>query len=521
MNPKALADDDATQSDIAVSSSVSVYELFRARATKQPNAIAIQLGKRVTSYADLRFRVDRLAAVLVSDGVSCGDRIAIFSENCQEYIEVHLAAARIGAIVACQNWRLTAEELKHCVNLVDPKLLIYSDRHAHTVEQLGLGQLPTLKLGDAYETRLLNATDADECPEVHWECGLLILYTSGTTGPAKAALISHRALVARMTVLSLDLDINREDGFLAWSPMFHIGGSEHSLSTLMMGGVVHITDGFDADHMAGIIAQHKLGWLLLVPAMADRLKASMVHNGSIVKGIKAVGSMPDLVPKSTIGELSTLFNAPFFNTFGATETGLPPASGGLIAVGTTPDELSKQLSSLCSLKIVGAEGENVPVDGIGEAYVRGPTLFSGYWGAPKINSEVFQQGWFRMGDLFKRNGDGTFDFVGRSKYLIKSGGENIYPAEIENLLLSDPAIADAVVVRKQDDRWGEVPVAFVSRANDTLDHDQVMALCNRDLANYKRPREIHFVDFDDLPRNSNGKIVREVVERWLYNPNDD
>ena len=519
MTPDGMGE-DTTRSGIAASGSSSVYELFRSRALAQPHSVAMLVGEQSLDYAELLNRVDRLAGVLNAEGVGYGDRIAMFSENRMEYIELHLAAARMGAIVACQNWRLTAEEIRHCVNLVEPRILVYSPRYAQLVKELALSQLPNLQLGDDYEARLETTFVVTGASDVHWESGLLILYTSGTTGPAKAALISQRALVARQTVLSLDLRIDREDGFLAWSPMFHIGGSEHSLSTLMMGGTVYITDGFEPDRMADIIARYKLGWLLLVPAMTDRLKAAMIASGSVVRGIKAVGSMPDLVPTTTIAELSTLFDAPFFNTFGATETGLPPASGDLIGIGVTPQRLSKTLSSMCALRIVGSDGKEVAPGAVGEAHVRGPTVFSGYWGAPEVNKEVFSDGWFNMGDLFRRNEDGSFDFVGRSKYLIKSGGENIYPAEIENLLLSDAAIADAVVVRKKSDRWGEVPVVFVARVGDQLQEEDVRALCEKGLASYKMPREIHFLAFEDIPRNSNGKIVREKLEQWLTHPKE-
>lgn len=518
MNQTALAKDSVTRSNLESSGSLSVYELFSSTAARYPEATAIQSRAGTISYAGLLARANALAAALRAENLGPGDRIAIFSENRSEYIELHLACARIGAIVACQNWRLTPAELDHCVRLVEPSLVIYSERHADLVKQAGTGRLPTLQLGQEYEMWLSRHTEDHESGQVHWESGLLILYTSGTTGPAKAALISHRALVSRMTVLSMDLDINREDGFLAWSPMFHIGGSEHSLSTLMMGGTVFVSDGFDADFMADVIAEHQLGWLLLVPAMADRLKEAVARRNGAVRGVKAVGSMPDLVPKSSISELSRLFNAPFFNTFGSTETGLPPASGDLIPVGATPDSLGKKLSSMCALRIVDEEGEDVPAGGVGQALVRGPTLFSGYWGAADINARDFGDGWFRMGDLFRRNHDGTFDFVGRSKYLIKSGGENIYPAEIENLLMSDPGVSDAVVVRQQDSRWGEVPVAVVSRVDDTVLQEDLLALCSQRLAGYKQPKALYFVGFDDFPRNSNGKIIRERVEQWLNNP---
>jgi fatty-acyl-CoA synthase len=237
-----------------------------------------------------------------------------------------------------------------------------------------------------------------------------------------------------------------------------------------------------------------------------------------VKGVKVVGCMADLVPPELIARITRRLGAPFLNSFGSTETGLPPATGHLIPVGDVPHDLAKRLSSLCEFRLVDAEGRDVPDGETGEGVVRGPTLFSGYWNAPEANARDFRGGWFHMGDLFRRTASGGYEFVGRSKYLIKSGGENVYPAEIERVLLADPRIADAAVVRKRDAKWGEIPVAFVAPAEAGLTEHDVEVLCRARLAGYKRPREVHFVAFADLPRSATGKIVREELERRLEAP---
>jgi len=493
----------------------SVYRLFREQALRNPERWAIESDQRRLTYGALLDRVDRLADALTVKGIQHGQRIAVLSENRHEYVEVQLAAARIGAIVACQNWRLTDSELQHCIDLVSPSLLIFSTRQSGVVDRLELKDMPRLEFGDRYEEAIDSGVAGRAFDDVDPESGLIMLYTSGTTGPAKAALISQRALMARMSVFRFDLGADPEDAYLAWSPMFHMGGTEHGLSTLMMGGLVIVMDGFKVDAMAEIVGRHRLSWLLLVPATVEPLIEAVKRLGVTPKGVKVVGCMADLLPKATIVELTTVMRAPFFNTFGSTETGLPPASGHLIAPGIHPDNLSKQMSSLCSMRIVDANDADVPVGVVGQALVKGPTLFSGYWGAPEINERDFTDGWFRMGDLFRKNADGSVDFAGRAKYLIKSGGENIYPAEIESVLLSDPRIADAVVVRKPDPKWGEVPVAVLARAAPDLLQSDVEQLCKRELAGYKRPKEIRFVNFDELPRSSTGKILREDVEKWL------
>ena len=207
--------------------------------------------------------------------------------------------------------------------------------------------------------------------------------------------------------------------------------------------------------------------------------------------------------------------APFLNSFGSTETGSAPASAGLLAPGQPLGDLSKRQSSLCLIRLVDDEGSEVGPDQPGEMQVSGPGLFSGYcdYQADADGGARLRAGdWFAMGDMFTRSADGLLHYVDRKKYLIKSGGENIYPAEIERVLTALPGVADAVVIRQSDARWGEVPVAYVVAADATLDADGVIARCRGQIAAYKLPKEVVFVRADELPRNSTGKVQRNLLE---------
>jgi fatty-acyl-CoA synthase len=187
----------------------------------------------------------------------------------------------------------------------------------------------------------------------------------------------------------------------------------------------------------------------------------------------------------------------------------------VIPIGEVPRRLSKRQNTFCEIRLVDAEDRDVPPGTPGELAFRGPTCFSGYWNAPETNARDFRGGWFHMGDMFIRNADGTLDFVDRVKYMIKSGGENIYPAEIERVLLADPRVADAVVVRRSDARWGEVPVAVIAANDTTLTAADLAARCRAELAGYKQPKDIVFVSLAELPRSTTGKIQRHEVEAWL------
>lgn len=503
------------QDDVRAAGQLTVHGLFRACARRAPDAIAIETRDRLISYRELDDRVLRLAAGLADAGIGRGDRVALLAENRIEYAELELAAAAIGAIIACQNWRLAKGELQHCIDLVEPKLVIVSARFADTARSLDLRGRPLLVIEDDYEAMLESAPPLANLPYVDPEDGLVILYTSGTTGMPKGALISHRAQMARNLVLRVDLHARESDGFVAWAPMFHMGSTDQVLGAFMSGATVFIVDGFDAERIVSIIERAEIGWMILMPGTIEPVVELLQKTGRRAKGIRAIGAMADLVPTALIAELTRLTGAPYLNSFGSTETGLPPATASLIPPGETPKSLSKDKSAFCDLRLVDADGNDMPDGEPGEAAVRGPTVFSGYWNAPETNARDFKGGWFRMGDLFRRNADGSYDFVDRAKYMIKSGGENIYPAEIERVLLSDPRVSDAIVIRQKDDHWGEVPVAFVSRTDDSLTESDIEQLCRRELASYKRPKAVHFIRFEDFPRSTTGKIMRHEMEARL------
>jgi fatty-acyl-CoA synthase len=294
-----------------------------------------------------------------------------------------------------------------------------------------------------------------------------------------------------------------------------MASTDHALASLLRGNPVIVVDGYDPQALAGIVARHQIGWLPLVPGMIESF-AGVLRAGAVrPRGIKAIGAMADLVPRHQLAEITTLLNAPYANTFGATETGLPPGTASFIPIGEAPTDLAKRQSSFCEVRLVDPNDREVPDGTPGECAMRGPTLFSGYWRAPEVNARDFRGGWFHMGDMFIRRDDGRLDFVDRAKYMIKSGGENVYPAEIERVLLADPRVDDAVVVRRADARWGEVPVAVIARNDERLTAEELHAACRQQLAGYKQPKEIRFVAFADLPRSTTGKIQRHEVEAWF------
>jgi acyl-CoA synthetase (AMP-forming)/AMP-acid ligase II len=278
-------------------------------------------------------------------------------------------------------------------------------------------------------------------------------------------------------------------------------------------------DGFQVEPLLAAVERRHIGWLVLIPGMVEAFAAALRAQATAVKGVSVCGAMADLVPAHAIAEVTELLQAPYLNSFGSTETGLPPATRALIPVGEIPTRLSKQQSAFCQIKLVDASDHEVAPGMPGELAIRGATLFSGYWQAEETNARDFRGGWFHMGDVFRRNEDGSLDFIDRAKYMIKTGGENVYPAEIERVLMSDTRITEAAVVRAADQKWGEVPVAFVSCRDATVTEASLLELCRRDLAAYKRPRQFQFIDFSEFPRSTSGKVQRHELEARLAKGN--
>lgn len=493
----------------------TVGGLLREQVRIRGEAVALEDGPRRWTYAAFNVRVNRLAHALAALGVGRGDRVAVLSENRAEYVELEFAAAKLGAIVAAQNWRLAGDELEYCIRLTEPEVLVVSPRFVDAAAAIDHGAGTVVTIGEDYEARLAAAPETEPEDVAEPEDGLVILYTSGTTGRPKGAVISHRAFIARVQVYCADFGVGIGDCFPAWAPMFHMASTDLAIGSLLIGGRVSMVDGFDPERLIEIMNELPVGWLVLVPGTVERMAEAAVAAGARPRGIKVMGAMADLVPLKQIADVTRALGAPYLNSFGSTETGIPPVSGATIAPGVVPASLSKRQSSLCEIRLVDEDDNDVPDGSPGELALRGPTLFSGYWRADATNARDFRGGWFHLGDMFRRNPDGTLDFVDRAKYMIKTGGENVYPAEIERVLLADARVADAVVVRRRDPQWGEVPVAVVARLDDSLDAETLLARCREHLAGYKRPKAVRFVALADFPRSTTGKIQRHEVEAWL------
>jgi len=506
----------STHDDLARrAGSVTVGALVRKQARLRPDRIAVEWRGRTWTYGDFNRRANRLANALADRGVRRGDRVAFLSHNHPAYLELLVAAAKLGAVVASLNWRLADPELEYCIGLTTPVAALVGRDRRERLDRIAHGLRDIVTIEDDLEALIASGAEVEPPDVADAEDGLVILYTSGTTGHPKAAVISQRAEIARLQASVADWDWKPEDTFVAWSPFFHMSSIDPSLGALMVGSKVVVLDGPDVEAMLAVVARDQVNRLVLFPGMIGELIDRLRAVPPTVKHIRTMGVIPDLVPAHQIAEITRLLGAPYNNTFGSTECGPAPASGNRIPIGVVPEHLGKLETSFCDVRLVDERGNDVADGSDGECVVRGPMLFSGYWGADDVNAREFRGGWFHTGDVFRRRPDGLLDFVDRIKYLIKTGGENVYPAEIERVVKGDPRVVEAVVVRRPDERWGEVPVLLVAVSDPAVTAEDLVGRCRAELAGYKRPKAVIFVEEADFVRSTTGKVVRHEMEAWV------
>ncbi|ADB62653.1 AMP-dependent synthetase and ligase (plasmid) [Haloterrigena turkmenica DSM 5511] len=510
----------------------NVGDLLRKAARTNSDRVAVSEPSVTRTYAELDDRVNRLSNALLERGYRPNETtIGIISENRSEVVEVMYAGAKLGCLVPALNWRLEREELLHCIDLVEPDVLFVSERFADRrswVED-GAESDPEFVFFDGtddagYESVLEERDASEPLPDqrIDPEQGLVVLYTSGTTGLPKGVVISHRTWIARAFKTITDFGLEKGDSQLAWPPMFHIVSADWIPTVTILGGTYYPVDGFDNEAVVDVLRENgsPIGWLVLLPGVIQRFLEYMDENDVSVdefRECRNVGALVDLIDPKKVERVTERFDQPYKNSYGATENGNVLSGGNDIPIGVRPtdDELAKEESAYTDCKLIDEDWNEVGVGEKGELATRGPSLCSGYIENPEANEDEFDDGWFRTGDIFIKNEDGTYSFVNRRKYLIKSGGENIYPAEIETTLLTHEKIDDAVVVRVPDEKWGEVPRAVVGTEDPSaVSEDELMTLLRDEIASYKLPHYVDIVRPEDFPRSTTGKIVREEIEDW-------
>ena len=495
------------------------------RAAATPRLPAITFDGHTMSYGELLDRIDRLAAELAAGGVGRGDRVGYLGLNDPMFLITLFAAARIGAVFVPLNYRLTAAELGYILADAGVHTLLADAAHAAVAgpvlsgsgvrRALALSAVPGWEpLPDLLANRGRLAAPARPGPEEV----AVIMYTSGTTGRPKGAMLTHGNLFWNNVNALLSFDVSQDDVSLVAAPLFHIGGlNVTTLLTLQKGGQIVLMPTFDPGQALKLIAEYRVTTMFGVPAMFLFMSGVPEFAAADLSSVRLLicGGAP--VPQTLISRYGQRGIA-FVQGYGLTET-------APLALVLRTDEVSVKAGAaghavlpLSDVRLVDAQNNPVPPGERGEICVRGPQVMAGYWHNREATDAVFDAGgWFHTGDIGQADQDGYVYVVDRLKDMVITGGENVYPAEVEAVLYHHPAIAEVAVLGTPHERWGEAVTAVVAlKPGAALTLEELSAFARDQLAGYKIPLRLEFVDA--LPRNPAGKVLKYQLLEQLTTP---
>ena len=507
--------------------SIHAADILSKRAVLTPDREALydlHTGSCYT-FADINTRANQAANLLREKyDVQKGDRVSILAQNCLPFVDLLFGLGKIGAIFAPLNWRLTARELVYIVSDLQPKILICGPEYVSVLEEMhteidvahyisleGAG----IPGAEPYET-LLEQSSAFEPrrPSLDPDDGYCILYTSGTTGKPKGAVLPHRQVLwnAINTVISWGLSENDISPIL--TPMFHSGGLFVFLVPLFYaGGRIVLARNFDPEESLKVIVDEKCTVILGVPTLFQVWMNSPAFASADFSHIHFFISGGAPCPPSLIEAWHRTKGLALRQGYGLTEVGVNCFSM------TDEDALCKAGSVgkpifHSQMRLVDTDGNDVPQGETGELIISGPTVCAGYWRNPEATAEALVDGWFHTGDMARQDEEGYFYIAGRYKDMIISGGENIYAAEVEAVFREHEAVADAALIGQPDEKWGEVGLMIVLlKPEGTVTGEELQEFCRERLARYKVPKRVEFVD--ELPYSPYGKVIKAELRKMF------
>jgi O-succinylbenzoate-CoA ligase len=495
------------------------------RALMQPDTEAlVDLGRnRRFTFTELNDRVNMVADALHSIGVTKGDRVGLLLMNSTEFVESFFALAKLGAVVVPLNWRLVADELEFILKDSGTSVLIFGEEFGSSVaelqsrgdrtdvrEWLHVGAEAT-RAPFARDYAALTADRPPTEPEIVAEGSdlLYIMYTSGTTGLPKGVMHSHDTQIWAVLTIAATADFRHGDRYLNPMPMFHVGALTPALAVTYSGCTHVLMRAFDPNQAWELMDTERIDNSLMVPAMLTfmrQLHDPAKHRHERLRWIMS-GASP--VPVTLIEEYAAM-GVEIHQVYGLTESCGP-------ACLTSPEDALRKAGSTgkaffhTDVQVVRPDGTECAANEPGEVVVRGPHIMLGYWNRPEATAETLRDGWLHTGDVAVVDDEGFVYIQDRLKDMIISGGENVYPAEIENVILGHPGVADVAVIGLPSQKWGESPLAVVVRKDPALTPADVINHCEGKLARFKMPKSVEFVDV--IPRNPSGKALKRELRQ--------
>ncbi len=501
-----------------LSKQLVIGEVLARWARRMPDKEAVVFQEKRVTYGGLNERVNLFANGLLDMGIQQGEKVAVLFMNCLEVLECYMAAFKIGAVVVPLNFRLTGPEISYQVDHSDAKVFVYDRMFQKTLDTI-MDQLPKVQhyicreAGRSediieYEELLTGSSSEEPFVFVHDDDPAFILYTSGTTGKPKGVVLTQKNVMMEVINFTLEAELRRDDRAVFAAPLFHVAGMIQFLIMLFLGGTSFVMDQFDPKDMLKLIETEKITAAQLIPVMLISM-LEVPNIGDYDKStLRTALSGGDVLPVEILEKALKQFPGiiGIYNIFGMTET------TAAMTVLHPKDSLNKkgsvgQRMINSEVRIVDDDDRDVPIGQVGEIIYKGPTVLKEYYKNPEATAEAMKGGWFHSGDLVREDEEGFIYVVDRKKDMIISGGENIYPAEVEEVLFAHPKIIEAAVIGMPDPKWGEsVKAVVVIKKGESLLQEEIVDHCKRYLASYKKPKIVEFLDA--LPRNAAGKVLK-------------
>jgi acyl-CoA synthetase (AMP-forming)/AMP-acid ligase II len=474
---------------------LTLGDLAREQRRSRPGLTAVVDGTTRLTYEQLDANTSQIAAGLAAAGVGTGDRVLWLGQTSFQVLELLIGCAKAGAILCPANWRQSTEELRFVLDDLQPKVVVW-EQVLESATELRAGESGVRWLqadGPEYGEWLTAQPAIDDERDADPDSAVLALYTAAFSGRPNAALLSHRALTSHSVALGWIRQIEPGFTYLNSGPLFHVGTMMFCLATFQLGGTNVFMPAFDPLEACRLIESERCTSAFLYGPMADQLAEANAGQKFDLSSLR-------VSPGSAAwNAMVSLDESPWGQALGG--YGQSEVAGMLTFTGLGLGGLGSHGRPMpfAQVRIAGPDGREIPADEAGEIVARGPAIFSGYWNRPELNAAKFRDGWHHTGDLGRRERDGTITFIGPKLRMIKSGGENIYPAEVEQALTRHAAVKQAAVIGVPDPKWGQAVKAIVVLSEPgAASGDQLVQHVRKLIAPYKRPREVVFTD--SLPR---------------------
>jgi acyl-CoA synthetase (AMP-forming)/AMP-acid ligase II len=508
-------------------------EILRVNARKFPTKTALKDIDVEYTYPELEKRTNMLANALLDIGLKKGDKMAILLYNCAQYIEIYIAISKIGVIAVPINYRYVGSEIEYVVNNSESVCMILGEDFVNTISGIR-ENLPLIEnyivIGEKYvsknylnyDTIISASSDAIPDVRVDGKDTWIILYTSGTTGKPKGVIRSHESYISFFVLNAVDYGFSENDRGLIVMPLYHVNSTFYGLIFLYLGAFLYVHRGtqFDPVELLDIIEKEKITFTSLIPTHYHLLLniPEEIRRKYDLRYLKKILCSSAPAKGDIKKRIMKMFpNVELYEAYGSTEA-------GLVTLLKPQDQLRKLASigqecfGIDTIKLLDEHGNEVGVGEVGELYSRGPMMFDGYYKMPDKTKSSFRGEYFSAGDLAKKDAEGYYYIVDRKDNMIITGGEHVYPSEVEGVIATHPKVQDVAIIGVPHDKWGEaVKAVVILKPNMTATEKEIIDYCAKRVAGYKKPKSVDFISEKDMPRTSTGKILHRVLRERYQN----